>query len=57
MLNHDKKDFCKVCLLAIGTKATLDGLKMDVDMLVRKVNEIDQSINIKNFERKSQVME
>ena len=44
MLNHDKKDFCKVCLLAIDTKETLDGLKMDVDMLVRKVNEMEEVI-------------
>ena len=49
MLNHDKKDFCKICLLAIDTKATLDGLKMDVDMLVRKVNEIEQVIGDNNI--------
>ena len=44
MLKHDDKNFCKVCLLAIDTKATLDGMKMDVDMLVRRVNEIEEVI-------------
>ena len=49
MLNHDNEDICKVCLLALDTKGTLDRLKMDADILVRIVNEIEQAIGDNNI--------